>query len=182
MIDEKSVIKTRVDIETKFAFQAVAVRQGTSEARLLQLLVSTFLRSNSLEGESVAPTELKNERFSFRLHAKLKQDLSKRAAKQGMSPSSYVVAMIRAHLSQKPYFTQPELVALVQSRYELSATGRNLNQIARALNTSLDNADLARAAEIEQVRHDVMKFREVVDALVLANVAGWGIQRTKEKL
>ena len=179
---ENQVIKARVDMETKAAFQAAAARQGTSEARLLHLLVSTFLRSNALDADPVAATELKNERFSFRLHAKLKQDLSKRAVKQGMSPSSYLVGMIRAHLSQKSYFTEPELVALKDSNYQLSRIGSNINQIARALNTSLDNAHMARAKEIEQIRPHVMECRELVRALILANVAGWGIERKPEKL
>lgn len=58
----------------------------------------------------------------------------------------------------------------------------NINQIARALNTSLDNAHMARAKEIEQIRPYVIECRELVRALIRANVAGWGIERKIEKL
>lgn len=174
-------IRTWVDGDTKTAFRAAATKQGTSESRLLQLLIGTFLRRYPHDGTSTAPTETKDDRFSFRLSAKLKDDLAHRAKEQGASPGSYLVALCRVHLSQKPYFTERELEVLRQSNSELTAIGRNINQIARALNRSLDNADMARSTELEQIVTLVKGHRDYVRGLIRANLSSWGTEREEEK-
>lgn len=175
-------IRTWVDDDTKTAFRAAAAKHGTSESRLLQLLIETLLKNNSDGGgSSIPPTEIKDDRFSFRLSAKLKGDLAHRAKEQGASPGSYLVALCRAHLSQEPYLTERELEVLRQSNSELTAIGRNINQIAKALNRSLDNADMARSTELERVAALIKSHRDYVRSLLRANLSSWGIVREKEK-
>lgn len=175
-------VRARVDAQTKAAFHAVVVNQGTSESRLLQLLIGALLKNNSDNGSpSIPPTEIKDDRFSFRLSAKLKDDLARRAKEQGASPGSYLVALARTHLSKKPYFTERELEVLRQSNSELTAIGRNINQIARALNRSLDHADMTRSKELEQVAVLVKGHRDYVRGLIRANLSSWGIEREEEK-
>lgn len=177
----KPNIRTWVDDPIKAAFRTAATTQGTSESRLLQLLIGAFLRSNPHNGTSTAPTEIKDDRFSFRLSAKLKGDLARRAEEQGASPGSYLVALCRAHLSRESYFTERELEVLRQSNSELTAIGRNINQIAKALNRSLDNTDMARSKELEQVAVLVKGHRDYVRGLIRANLSSWGVEREEEK-
>ncbi len=177
----KPNIRTWVDSDTKTAFRAAATIQGTSEAHLLRLLIDTLLKNNPDDAaSSIPPTETKDDRFSFRLSAKLKGDLARRAKEQGASPGSYVVALCRAHLSHKPYFTEHELEVLRRSNNELTAIGRNINQIAKALNRSLDNADMARSTELEQLATVVKGHRDYVRGLIRANLSSWGIERGEE--
>lgn len=174
-------IKASVDDDIKAAFRAAAVRQGTSESRLLLLIINTFLNNNPTANNTTSATETKNDRFSFRVSAKLKKDLSHRAKQQGMSPSAYLVAMVRAHLSQKAFFTEHELDVLHQTNNELTAIGRNINQIAKALNQSLNNADRANAKEFDGIYKFVMKVRDEISDLERANLRAWGIYHGKEK-
>lgn len=179
----KPNIRAQVDSESKAAFRMAATKQGTSESRLLQLLIGAFLRSNPSDGTppSPSPSEIKNDRFTFRLSARMKDDLTRRSQEQGMSPGAYLTAMSRAHLSKKHYFTERELEVLRQSNNELTAIGRNINQIARSLNRSLDNAHLSRSHELEQVADLIRNHRDYVRSLIRTNLSAWGVNREKEE-
>jgi len=177
----KPNIRAQLDSASKAAFRMAATKQGTSETRLLQLLIGAFLRSNPGDGTPPAPSEIKNDRFTFRLSARMKDDLTRRAQEQGMSPGAYLTAMSRAHLSKKAYFTERELEVLRQSNNELTAIGRNINQIARALNRSIDNAHLTKSKELQQVVSLVKANRDLVRNLMIANLSGWGVEHGKEQ-
>ena len=58
--------------------------------------------------------------------------LHERAAARGMASATYASVLIRAHLRSLAPLPKDELFALKQAVSELSAIGRNLNQIARA--------------------------------------------------
>lgn len=170
-------VRTPLDNNTKLAFRSAAKKRGTSEARLLQLLIGAFLKYDDADdNDNLPPTETKNGKFTFRLSEKLKGDLAHRAKKSRMTPGSYLVALCCAHLRKGPFFTELEMDVLRQSNYELSAIGRNINQIARALNRSIDHADLARAKEIEQMAALIRQHRDFVRGLIIANQRAWGTE------
>lgn len=174
-------IRALVDPDTKAAFHSAAIKHGTSEAGLLQMLLSAFLKSNPPNSTPIAATETKNDKLSLRLSAKLKGELTYRAKGQGMTPSAYWIALARAHVSQEAFFTERELDVLRKSNNELTAIGRNINQIARALNTSLDSAHMARAKELEDVAAVVKNNRDYVRGLIRTNLASWGIKHEIEE-
>lgn len=60
--------------------------------------------------------------------------LHERAAARGMASATYASVLVRAHLRSLAPLPKDELIALKQAVSELSAVGRNLNQIARAAN------------------------------------------------
>jgi hypothetical protein len=70
--------------------------------------------------------------------------LKRMAGHEGYVPTKWVVAMIRTKLTGQPQVGQPELETLARSNQQLLALGRNLNQIAKVLNTSPHNRDAFR--------------------------------------
>ena len=58
------------------------------------------------------------------------------ARAEGFPVTKWIVALIRARLIRHPQFGQSELESLARSNQQLLAIGRNLNQLAKALNTS----------------------------------------------
>jgi len=170
------IIKSRVSVQTKDAFKAKALESGYTEASLQRLLIEGFLKQNPIETKIPAATEKKDDFIWLALNARMKAELRQRAAAERMSLSSYVVSLLRAHLSQKANFTESELEVLRQSNNELTAIGRNINQIARALNTSLDNSHLVKVAEIKEVLNVVRVHQVHVRDLISANLFGWGVQ------
>jgi hypothetical protein len=73
------------------------------------------------------------------------------AAQEGYRPTQWVVAMIRTKLTGQPHVGQPELERLTRSNQQLLALGRNLNQIARVLNTSPENRNAFRVEVITEL-------------------------------
>lgn len=174
----RPLLKVHIEPAIKADFQAVAQANRTTEARLLRLLVDFFLKRNPRpapadSGTDASPIGVKSERVTLRLTPVEYADLEERARAQGMSKGSYLAALFKAHARNQPQFNDAEMQALREATRELTAIGRNLNQIARALNTSLDQANRARALELETLQAQVERQRQAVKNLIKANLSRW---------
>lgn len=165
---------------TKTAFNHLAQLQGNSESGLLSLLVTKVLETNSAvakdspEVHSAASTVMK-DRVTVRFLATEWAMLEERSRVRGLKSSAYLRILFRTHASQTPYFTVPEVDVLREANHQLAAIGRNLNQIAKALNTSLDDTDIAKAYDFEMMKDSIGLHRESVKALLRVNLRSWGI-------
>jgi len=180
MSSKKPYIKTHLDENLKNAFADKAKALGYTEASLLRLLIEKVLQGNSAEAELPPATEKKDAAIEVCVTPRMKAELGSRAKQQGMKTSSYVRAMMRAHLSQNAHFTEKELEALVSLNYQLSAIGRNVNQIAKALNISVEEVQNIDLLDIERAAEVVKDVRNQVRQLIRANLAEWGVTRVSE--
>jgi Bacterial mobilisation protein (MobC) len=95
-----------------------------------------------------------------------------RAAARGMAPATFVSVLVRSHLRNLAPLPKEELLALKRSVAELGAIGRNLNQIARAVNqggkpSGPDREDLWAMLRLAE------GLRDHVKALLKANQRSW---------
>lgn len=160
---------------TKTEFVTLAKANDHTESSMLKLLINAFLKKNpSLE---TTPTEsiATDAKLTFWLGSREKKSIEDLAQQRGLKPSPYMRGLVRAHISNRPSFSDQELVALKEANRQLAAIGKNINQIARALNTSLDNAHLARAQELDQIRELVDNHRKAVANMVRENLKSWSI-------
>jgi hypothetical protein len=75
--------------------------------------------------------------------------ISERAKIDGFEHSQqWIIALVRARLTDKPQFGTREIETLGESNRQLLAIGRNLNQIAHALNVSRGNSTVQYDAGI----------------------------------
>ncbi len=88
-----------------------------------------------------------------------------------MKAASYGAMLVRAHVRGRAPLPIGELNALKVAVGELSAIGRNLNQIARAAN-SRESSGVLRDT-LRQVQGQVAEVRESVAALVRENLMSW---------
>ena len=132
-----SSIHCRVTPNTKALVRRLAERDGTTESALLKRLLSAALRAASLEDSSAPVAQEKVNRDS-RLHVRLERDdwrmLRERSEARGMATATYVYFLVRSHLRGAAPLPKAEYLALKRSVIELTTIGRNLNQIARAMN------------------------------------------------
>jgi len=98
-----------------------------------------------------------------------------RAAQFGMKPYTWLVRLVRAHLTKTPQFNTDEVAALREATRELSYVGRNLNQVAHALNMNLNARDKATKELIEQVNEHVEATRARIKELLDQNLNRWGV-------
>lgn len=167
-------LTTWVDRKLKERFSISARAQGVSESALLRRLVeASVLRFHGAD-EAIGPLEPlpKGWRISVRLRADDLLLLRERAMARELPVSTYVSLLVRSHLRSVAPLPTAELAALKRSLAEVGAIGRNLNQIARAVNEQQwpngpDKYFLHRMLQATAALRDHFK------TLIMTNLKSW---------
>lgn len=177
-------ISTRTDDVTKAAFKAVAKKRRKTESKLLDEFVASVIGASQAieevameEPGSVEPSAVGAElgRLNIRPPAFILDGIKERAKWKEMSANRWVVALLQSHLTGKPVVTDYEIAALKSSARELAAIGRNLNQIARALNESFHETDRVKLELLKDLATEIKVNRQAIRNLVRASLNSWGV-------
>ena len=171
----EAFIQCRVTSETKALIHALAERERITESALVRQLLETVLRTTSGGVTPVAgPQErvVREARLSVRLAPDDRMLLAERAAATDMAAATYVSVLVRSHLRGLAPLPKAELLALKRSVAELSAIGRNLNQIARVANQGGRTPAIGRE-EVSSMLKVAAGLRDHVKALLRANEHSW---------
>jgi hypothetical protein len=168
-------LQTWVPREFKEHFTRVAKAQGLSESALLRrLLEHMVVPAPKPDDLVITPVEElpSARRVSVRLRADDLLLLRERAEARGLPTSIYITYLVRSHLMAQAPLPAQELAALKMSVAEIGAIGRNINQIARAVNQQQwpSGPDPAVLSEMTQV---LTAMRAHIKALINANSASW---------
>jgi hypothetical protein len=121
-------------------------------------------------------TERATARIELNLTTSELAALKKMAGHEGYLPTKWVVAMIRTKLTGQPHVGQPELERLTRSNQQLLALGRNLNQIAKVLNTSPENRSAFRVEVITELSRVIRAHTDKVSDVLRGTVERWHLQ------
>jgi len=105
--------------------------------------------------------------------------LRERSRARDMPTSTYVSLLVRSHLRALAPLPPAELEALKRSVAEVGAIGRNINQIARAVNEGQwphgPNRD-----DLRTILRALTALRDHFKAVIKANLASWeaGYEKT----
>lgn len=159
----------------------VAHRHGVSVSVLLRRLIEAALLTagEAPSPPATVPDHQPPEKVSVRLRPDDFRLLCERAEVRKIRPSTYVALFVRAHLRNLAPLPTEELVALKRSVAEVGAIGRNLNQIARAMNGGehRDDLDLAYLQGLMKV---LAGLRDHTKALITANALSWEVGSAQE--
>jgi hypothetical protein len=178
-------LKARVSPEIKLRVKAIADRDLLTEATWLKRLVLREIRTAEASG-STASEIGKADSFSCRrsksngcrrpVFVRFRDEdrllLDARAEARGMRPATYVSVLTRSHLRHLTPLPQVEFLALKRSIGELAAIGRNINQIARAVNEG-GRAPGSVREEFRAMLKICEALRENTKALLKANEISW---------
>lgn len=166
-------IQCRVTKEMKALVRRLAEREQITESALVKQLLQVLLRQ-SMHAE-LPPAEKRTKRHS-RLYVRLepsdRQLLSERAAARGMPAATYVSVVVRSHLRSVTPLLQQERTLLNRAIGELSAVGRNLNQIAKSAN-QVGRVAGPRPEELRALLRACEGLRDHVRQLLDANLRSW---------
>jgi hypothetical protein len=158
----------------KTLVRALAEREQITESALVKQLLEVVLRTAALQGFPNLEMLDKPNRDA-RLYVRLDPDdrvlLTSRASSRGMRAATYVSILVRAHLRNVTPIPKDELAALKGSIAELRAIGRNLYQMARAMNQG-DNTAPGRL-ELQAMLKVAEGLRDHFKALLIANEKSW---------
>jgi predicted DNA binding CopG/RHH family protein len=172
---EFALIACRVTSETKARVRKLAARDGITESTLLRQLLEVVLRAAGLdEPPTMAPPDKVNRdaRLNVRLEPEDWRLLRERARARGMASATYLSYLARSHLRGASPLPKMEYTLLKQSVEQLAAVGRNLNQIAQAMNQGDRSASPARA-EVAAMLKVSERLGDHFRALLDANERSW---------
>ena len=180
-------LKAHVSPDIKLQAKAVADREFLSEAAWLKRLVLRELRAcdgangggrepGRAEGIRRAASEARGNGYGkpklLRLRTEDRLLLDARSEARGMRPATYVSILIRSHLRKLTPLPKDEFLALKRSIGELASIGRNINQIARAVNEGC-KAPRSVREEFRALLKICEALRDNTKALLHANVTSW---------
>ncbi len=169
-------LQTWVSREFKEHFARVAKAQGLSESALLRRLLENLVVPAAMPDDVViTPVEElpSARRVSVRLRADDLLLLRERAKARGL-PDEHVHFLFGpiALDERRRRCRTEELAALKRSVAEIGAIGRNINQIARAVNQQQWPSGPDPAVLSEMIRV-LTTMRAQIKALINANLASW---------
>jgi hypothetical protein len=121
-----------------------------------------------------APDGEPKVRFEILMTPSEKKAVLERSNLERCSQRRWIIDAIRAGLTREPQFGMNEIDALGESNYQLLAIGRNLNQIAKAINDG--RRDSIAIESIEQLRQVINAHTDKVSAAIRASLERWNIE------
>lgn len=166
-------ITLRLSPDLTRRFDAAAADQG-GRSRLLRRLMESAAQA-SLPAPVEGPLMVRSGKLTLRLGEADLRLLEVEAAAIGLSRTQWSVALIRHRLHDRPQFSRPEALALIEVRRELRRIGVNVNQIARALNTAvMDGAVLdLEMAQLGAFQAEISAWVDALGEAFEGNLAYW---------
>jgi hypothetical protein len=156
-------ITARPSAVEKARFAALAAARGMSEAALALNAIRAAIGTGTAPSWDPHERDARvsaTDRITIRLRPGDGEWISRRAVQRGMKSSTYLSALVRAHIAQNPPLSANELAALKLTVVVLAGLGRLLARAARTP-TGIPPDDWQRTratiAELEQRIHAFAK-------------------------
>lgn len=143
---------------------AVAKTGRASLSALAKALVLEHLANYTTPKRNITR---KRKRLQIRLDEDTLQSVDNLAQEARMTSSQFVAMLVEQYVNKNPTLTTAEITALYKSNQQLLMIGRNLNQIAKALNSGT-SAELSTKT-LDELRQAIDKHTDVVSELISAN-------------
>ena len=121
----------------------------------------------SADQEELSQAESQWIKPSLKLNPVETAFLNEAAAQADMSVSAFIRMALRSQMTKMAILNNDEVTALYQSNFQLLRIGRNLNQIARALNAQ-ESAEVT-SQKLEDVQSLINEHTDKVRDLITSN-------------
>lgn len=178
------IIKATISEEEGEQF-AEALRDsehGSRSSYLRQIINEHLAKVNNRElVKGIEPkdvNDLKQENFPIRINKFLKDEADKRAETYGIKRAQWIRNLIQANLTKKPVLLEKSINELRTANRELAAIGRNINQLTKVLNRSieLDFSDQVSHQHLIELKTEIEKNRAAINHLVKVSNGVWEIK------
>ena len=152
-----ALISLRIPDEVAARLSAVAASEGGKSALLRRLIADVL---NASPARTALLPVGRPQKITVRFRESEMRQLADTAGQRGMTRTGWIVALVRSRLGSPVQHSLEELAALRAIVRELNRIGGNINQIARAANTS--------ALQGRVVEPDLSAIRDARTAIDLA--------------
>ncbi len=174
IMSKQEVVKTRLSEGEKKAWQSFCRTNGVSESDMLRMMIQRVC------GEAVPidfpglGDEKKAGKVTIRLTGTEHRKLIERAKQEGYTNrTNWTTATVLAALHRMPVLTDEEVNTVRESCRQLGAIGRNLNQVARALNIEFRESDKLKQESIEKLAERIDQHLDHVSELFDKTWSRW---------
>lgn len=172
------LLATRVEPSLKESFEAHAGACNLKPSELLRRLLIVELGREPGAQKALPQPKLQDQKMrqvTLRFPRFILEAAQDRAALKGMKPARWMAALVQSHLDLEPVMTEKEVQLLRGMNRELSAIGRNINQIAKGLNSAVGDIERGRVSleGLEKVIPAISLSRKLISALIRKSQQSW---------
>lgn len=170
-----TVLRARIEIPKAKRFNAIAKSKNMKPSEFLRQIVMLVIGENSPEELKIKPVEGKDVivNKSISLPRFLVDEIDIRAKSKGMKFSRWIAALIQSNLMRDTVLSTDEIQMLNASNRELAAIGRNLNQIAKALNERFHETDRIKLEHLNELNKAIEQHDKTIRRLIRASQQSW---------
>lgn len=167
-------LKFRIEQHNRDRFHAKALSLGLKPSELLRNMVLAVIDEEAdkhlviPDSDNAEPVKITLSLPAFLIHA-----AKRRAKGRGMVLSRWLSSLVQSNLTGQPVMSTAELQALKTSNRELAAVGRNINQIAKALNQAFYETEKVRIDTLAELAAVIDANSKAIWALVRASQNAW---------
>jgi len=168
-------IETRVTEKELELWQKICEKEGKSGAELLRNFVRKSIEEVYYYTEEIRVEKpLKNKKATISFTEKERAKIAERAVEEGYdTPTRWMRSIVLRTLHQEAVLTEKEMDVLWQANRDLNSVGRNLNQIARAINTDFRESDKLKLELIAKLKEHIFDCTKKMNSLVVKNMSRW---------
>lgn len=143
--------------------------QNTGKSSIAQLAKQLLLKKLDRPANTLPEMKVQDSgnRIEVRLQSSDLNELRDRAFKSNMTANKYLAMLFQAHIQKIPVVSTKQIESLYQSNAQLLRIGRNLNQIAKALNSGAQAAVSTKM--LVNIKDELDKHTEKVADVIRAN-------------
>ena len=165
-----SLVQVRLKENEKNAWKKYCQNLGETEANMLRKMMNLALKDEGYIPENKVQKQSKKAVVSFRVSDEDRTKIFERSASEGYNvPSQWARSVIKYALNSDPILPDNAVYALRESNRQLAAIGRNLNQIARVLNTDHSAVNALKENMIIALSTTIQEHRKTVTDLIHYN-------------
>jgi len=152
---------------------ALCRAEGQLPSDLLRQIVAKLLQQHGKSPEVPPLGEERKIRKEISLTPTEAAHIAAAALAEGKSDAQWIVALVQIHMGLQPQLSTDEVLVLARSNLRLLSIGRNLNQLARTLNTSSADDATELVSVLQALRIQLTSHVDGVAAMVSSNLARW---------
>lgn len=171
-------LSVRVDPELKARLREISTLTDVKESELIRFFIIEGLSQVGLNMKPVQKPKGENLDLVYTptlLPHYIKEAAIERAKSKGMRLGRWIAALIQSNVLGKPVVVHDEVSALRESNRNLLAIGRNVNQIARALNENFYETDRVKIEMLIEIDNAIEANVERITDLVRTSRKAWSV-------
>lgn len=169
----KILTLTRLTPEEKKTWKKFCQANKVTESGMLRKMIQ-HVTGGQVPIEFPSLKESKSGKVTIRLRDADHQRLGKKAEEEGFTNrTNWTTAVVLSALYQEPVLNDGEVSTLRESNRELAAVGRNLNQVAHALNLDYSQTEKVKLAFIQAMAERIDLHKARVAELLNMNMNRW---------